>query len=50
MNRGKGLGKSIRVGEEGAVKFGFDDFRDCRDVDCHYGRHTRERLGWCEGL
>ena len=33
MNRGKGLGENIRVGEEGALEFRFDDFRDCRDVE-----------------
>ena len=36
MNRGKGLGEKIRVWGEGAVefsKFGFDDFRDCRDIE-----------------
>ena len=32
MTRGKGLDK------EGAVEFGFDDFRDCRDVEITVGR------------
>ena len=35
MDKGNGLGKGIGVGEEGAVEFlefGFDDFRNCRDV------------------
>ena len=36
MDRGKGLGKRIRVGGEGAVEFlefGFDDFREFRDFE-----------------
>ena len=34
VDRGKGLGKRIRVGREGAVEFlelGFDEFGGCRD-------------------
>ena len=36
INRGKKLGKRIRLGGEGAMEFlefGFDDFRDCRDFE-----------------
>ena len=32
MDREKGLGKRIRVSGEGTTKFGFDDYRDCREV------------------
>ena len=36
MNRGMRLGDKIMVGGEGGVEFlefGFDDFRDCWDVE-----------------
>ena len=36
IERGKGLGEWIRVEGEGAVEFldfGFDNFKDCRDVE-----------------
>ena len=37
MNEGKGLGKRIRVGGERTMDFGFDDFRDCKNVEVIVG-------------
>ena len=33
MARGRGLGKRIREGAAEFLEFGFDDFRDCRDLE-----------------
>ena len=33
MNRRKGCGERIREGGLGAVEFGFNDFKDWRDVE-----------------